>query len=97
MVNKMSTVGAERIWRRMGARSALEAKGVIKNRLRRSIGITATRAAARLKIDRLGIALGDGAKAAQRRGAARAKNRTWGFEYSQRFGPKGAFTGRAQF
>ena len=36
-------------------------------------------------------------KAAPGRGEGEEPDVAWGFEYSQRFGPKGAFTGRAQF
>ena len=94
LVNKMAKKAAERQWRNMGARSAVEARGVVKARITRSLGIAAVRAAARLKLDRLGIALGDGPAAAGRRNKAHAKHRSWGFEYSQRFGPQGHSSAR---
>ena len=92
----MAAVASERKWRHMRARSALEAKGVIKARITRSLGIAAVRAAARLKLDRLGLALGDGHAAANRRSAAFARERSWAFEYSQRFGPRSDDARRAQ-
>ena len=54
----------------MGARSVLGARGVIKSRLIRMIGINATRANVMLKRERLGIALGDGLHAFARRRSA---------------------------
>ena len=57
-------------WRSMGARSVVGARGVIKNRLRRMIGINAARANAVLKRERLGIALGNGPNAYKRRHSA---------------------------
>ena len=44
--------GAAVKWQTMGARSYREAKDVIRQRVRRSLGITAIRAAARFKCDR---------------------------------------------
>ena len=70
LVDAMAEVGAETSWRRMGARSVIGARGVIKSRLIRMIGINAARANATLKRERLGIALGDGVHAFARRRSA---------------------------
>ena len=70
LVDAMAEVGAEASWRRMGARSVIGARGVIKSRLIRMIGINAARANATLKRERLGIALGDGVHAFARRRSA---------------------------
>ena len=86
LVDVMAEVGAVRSWRQMGARSVVEARGVIKTRVRRMIGINAARAGAVLKRERLGIALGGGKAAAGRRSSA-FKARTMREErYDQQFG-----------
>ena len=72
----------------MGARSQKEACGVIKGTLRRRLGITAARAAARLKIARIGIARGDGKAATQRRKKGRDARRNGAEEWYYRYGPK---------
>ena len=46
-------MGAERKWRKMGARDVREAKGIIVGMARQAIGIAAVRSAARCKLDRL--------------------------------------------
>ena len=51
----------------MGARSVQEAVPLIRNRIRRSIGITAIIAEQQLRVERLGQAMGNGKKAAERR------------------------------
>lgn len=91
-IEHLAERGAAVKWQSMGARSYREAKDVIRQRVRRSLGITAIRAAARLKCDRLGLALGNGKDAAKRRKRAKNYWRRWDEEYSQRFGPK-AFAG----
>ena len=83
----MASIGAERNWQRMGARTALEARGVIKGRLRRSVGITAVVAEAMLRSDRLGIALGDGPAAAKRRREAKTRFWSWRQEMARRGTP----------
>jgi len=88
-INGVAETGAERMWRRMGARSPVEAKGVIKERVTRSLAITAFRGYARLIAERLGIALGDGRKAYARRAYARDEMRDWSEEYERQYGPCG--------
>ena len=83
----MAAIGAERKWQRMGARSALEARAVIKGRLRRSVGITAVVAEAMLRSDRLGIVLGDGSAAAKRRKEAKTRFWSWRQEMARRGDP----------
>ena len=71
----------------MGARSVVGARGVIKNRLRRMIGINAAKANAVLKRERLGIALGNGPHAYRRRhDAFTARNMREEF-YDHMYGP----------
>jgi hypothetical protein len=71
-IDKCSEIGAERRWRRMGARSQVEAKAYIKFAMRRSIGVVAARANAKLVRERLGICLGrDGTTGANRRRRAK--------------------------
>jgi len=89
-IGRLAEVGAERIWKRMGARSIDEAKGVIKVRLTRTIGITGFRGYARLVMDRLGTVLGNGKRAAERRARARDAGKEWRDEYDRREGPMGA-------
>ena len=91
LVNLMAEIGAERKWRMMGARSALEARAVIKGRLRRSIGITAVVAEAMLRSDRLGIAIGDGTAASRRRKEAKTRYWSWREEMSRRGNPFGGW------
>jgi len=86
LVNVMAEVGAVNTWRHMGARSIVEARGVIKNRIIRMIGINAARANAVLKRERLGIALGDGTKAAGRRYSAFKKRSMREERYDQQYG-----------
>ena len=79
--------GTERRWRRMGARSILEARAAIMFTMRRSIGITATRENAKMIRERLNILLEDGGLAAERNrnngrfNAKRAQNHyaNWAF------------------
>ena len=89
LIKKMAKSGAERRWRQMGARSVIEARGIVTNRMRRSFGITACLAAARLKRERLGFALGDGEAASKRRRAQQFSWWNWWAEYSARFGVGG--------
>ena len=92
VIEGIAEIGAERNWRAMGARSVLEARAVLINRVRRGIGIVATRAAARLMIGRLGVACGDGRKAAERRRNAKSYRRSFEWENFFANGPK-AFSG----
>ena len=57
LIEKIGEVGAERGWRKTGARSVAEAKALITPRLYRAIGINAVRAAAHLVRDNLGLSL----------------------------------------
>ena len=67
-IKDLADLGAERKWRRMGARNIREARGLIKGLALQAIGIAAVRSAARCKLDRLATALGnDEGSAAQRR------------------------------
>ena len=61
---------------------------MIKGAIRRRLGITAARAAARLKIARIGIARGDGEAATKRRKKGRDARRTDAEEWYYRFGPR---------
>ena len=88
LITAIAENGAERKWQVMGARSQKEARGVIKGEIRRRLGITAARAAARLKISRIGIARGDGEAASKRRKTGRDARRNVAEEWYYRYGPK---------
>ena len=88
LMDEIAKVGAERKWQVMGARSQEEARGVIKGAPCRRLGITAARAAARLKIARIGIARGDGKAASKRRKKGRDARRTEAEEWYYRYGPR---------
>ena len=64
-------------------------EAVMLTKLRRNFGITGFRGYARLVIDRLGIALGDGKAAFKRRGYAMNAAKEWRDEYDRRAGPMG--------
>ena len=82
----MAAVGAERRWRAIGARSVRGARSVFVSRIRRSIGITAVRAAAKLKRERLQLFLsGGGARAAGRRTAGQARASSMREEYHDHY------------
>ena len=67
-IHELGAMGASRSWRNMGARSELEAKGLIKQMAREAIGIAIVRGNARCKLDKLGAAMaGEEAYAAYRR------------------------------
>ena len=68
----------------MGARSVEDATPVILNRVRRSMGITAIIAEQQLRAERLGCALGNGRKAAERRKFSKTRFRSWQKERSDR-------------
>ena len=51
-IKDLAVLGAERKWRRMGARNIREARGLIKGLALQAIGIAAVRSAARCKLDR---------------------------------------------
>ena len=55
-------------WREMGARSVLEARGLLKKMALETLGIAAVRANARCKLDRAALALGgnEGSEARRR-------------------------------
>ena len=89
LLKRFAHIGAERKWKEMGARSIKEARAVMLTKLRRNFGITGFRGYARLVIDRLGIALGDGKAAFKRRGYARNAAKEWRDEYDRREGPMG--------
>lgn len=92
LVSAMATVGAERKWRTMGARSIPEARAVLKRRFTRMVGNFSIRAAARLKREVLGIALGGGAAAAKARERAKRFHHNLSNEYGfqHAYGPHGA-------
>ena len=75
LIRKAAEVGAERRWRLMGARSQQEARAALLFMMRRSIGITAVRANAKMMRERLGLVLGNGAAASKRRRCAKQKER----------------------
>ena len=87
LIRRFAEKGAERMWRRMGARSIKEARGVIKTRLYRSFGITAARGYARMIADRFGVVLGDGDAAYGRRSRSREAYTRWWDEYFRQFDP----------
>jgi hypothetical protein len=87
LIKNFAELGAERSWRGMGARSQIEGRACITASLRRSLGIAASRSAARLKSDRLGIALGDGKAAAKRRAYSSFRARSMWEEYYSHFSP----------
>jgi hypothetical protein len=67
LIGEMADVSGERCWREIGARSPKDARKYMLGVLRRKIGIASVTANATLKRERLGIALGDGKAAADRR------------------------------
>ena len=74
LIDEAAAIGAERGWRMMGARSVRDAREAFISRIKRSVGITAVRAAARLKRERLQFFLaGGGAKATGRRTEGQAR------------------------
>ena len=85
LLDTIADVAAERKWRRMGARNPHEARAVIAARVYRSIGILSVREAAKMKRERLGIALGDGSAASRRRKRAGQFARTMREEYQAHF------------
>ena len=89
MIQRFAHIGAERMYMKMGARSIKEARGIILAKLIRNVGITGFRGYARLVMDRLGIALGDGKQAYKRRGRAQNAAKEWRDEYDRRAGPMG--------
>ena len=93
LVKNAADVGAERKWRRMGARSQSEARAVLLNRYRRMAGITIVKAAARLMRESLETVLcgGGAAAAARRRKWSRRFERTDREEYWNHHGvgPRG--------
>jgi hypothetical protein len=89
LLQRFAHIGAERRWKEMGARSIKEARAVMLTKLRRNFGITGFRGYARLVMDRLGIALGDGKAAFKRRGYAMNAAKEWRDEYDRRAGPMG--------
>ena len=67
LLDTIADLAAERKWRRMCARNPHEARAVIAARMYRSIDILSVREAAKMKRERLGIALGDRSAASRRR------------------------------
>ena len=93
LVQEIAKTAAERRWRAIGTHSISEAKAVIKNRVLRSLGITAVREAAKLIRERLGIVLGGDSSAAVRRSYAKELHVNMRREYAASFGrgPQMAF------
>ena len=93
LVQEIAKTAAERRWRAIGTHSIIEAKAVIKNRVLRSLGITAVREAAKLIRERLGIVLGGDSSAAVRRSFAKERHVNMRREYAASFGrgPQMAF------
>ena len=79
-VDLLANMGAERSWKRMGARTAIEAKGLIRAQALKTLGIVAVRENARLKLDRLGVLFGSEGGAAERRATDR-----FAFDEQRRF------------
>ncbi len=75
-IDELADMGANRCWKRRGARNALEARGLIKRIATKTLGIVAVRENARLKLDRLGVAFGDSGNS----DARRAANDRFGFD-----------------
>ena len=73
-------MGAAKSWREMGARSVLEARGLLKKMALETLGIAAVRANARCKLDRAATALG-GDEGSE----ARRRTDRYNYEEQQRF------------
>ena len=81
LVDNISSAAADHRWRAMGCKDATIAKSVIKNMIRKNLGIVAARANAQLIEDRLGILLGNGKAAAERRRGAEEMSKKAHEEY----------------
>ena len=89
---------AVRHWQDMGARTCMEARGLIASEVWRGLGIEAVRSAAELKLNRISVMRGDFNAADIRRGKGRAswwerrhyRARREGFARAQHFNQAGA-------
>ncbi len=89
LIEAIAAEWAAKIWREFGADSVAVAKGLLVNRVRRTIGIMGVRAAAGFKGDRLGILVsgaGDGKAPAARRLAAQRQHFNARAEYADMYG-----------
>ena len=86
LLKKVAKVGAEECYRKIGLKSAEDAKSLVLSRIYKLIGITAVRAAAKMKRERLGVARGDGEAAESRRSFATRRNQKLQDDYFQQFG-----------
>ena len=97
-VRTVAEKGAVRHWQDMGARSCVEARGLIASEVWRGLGIEAVRSAAELKLSRISMMRGDFDGAEVRRGKGRAtwwerrhyRARREGFARAQHFNQAGA-------
>ena len=80
VVADAAEMGAAKSWREMGARSVLEARGLLKKMALETLGIAAVRANARCKLDRVATALG-GDEGSE----ARRRTDRYNYEEQQRF------------
>ena len=97
-VRTVAVVGEARHWQDMGARSCVEAQGLIASEVWRGLGIEVVRSAAQLKLDRVSVMRGDFGAAEVRRSKGRAswwerrnyRGRREGFARAQHFNEGGA-------
>ena len=94
LLGALADTGARKHWRLMGARSHAIARGLILDRLRRSIGIHGLLSMARLRLEKLNRALGTSSTFDQSRKAAKAQYRAWRYKYFDRHTPPPRFGGR---
>ena len=94
LIKLTATIAAERRWRELGARSVGDARNAIMHSVRRSLGIVAVREAAKLKRERLGIVLGNGSAASERRRGAKRRAQRMHHDYANwAFGRDAPFRG----
>ena len=87
-IKLVAVTSAAKIWRKIDkARSIQEVQGVIKHKLRRTLGITAIRSAHFLKLNRLSHLTGDFQRSRTRSRRARSFYQAWNSEYDTHFGP----------
>ena len=79
-IKELGAMGASRCWRRMGARNAIEARGLIVKMAREAIGVEIVRGNARCKLDKLGAAM-----AGREASAAYRREDRFGYDEQRRF------------
>ena len=83
-VDDLASQGSQLLWRQMGALSPLDARATILGRLRSSLGVTALRSFARMRLDCLSMVLGYNSAHFERRRRAQSRFVAWRNEYFYR-------------